>query len=57
VKNGSLYWIDTTIAPFSNESNQSDYHMSIRFDLMKQALPHEEIVRKNKFKTTVRGSG
>mgnify|MGYP006148923339 CR=1 FL=1 len=46
-KNGTYYWVDTTIVPFFNDNNKPDYYMSIRFDITNQALISEEIVRKN----------
>ena len=46
-KNGTCYWVDSTIVPFFSEGDRPDYYMSIRFDITNQAIISEEIVRKN----------
>ncbi|PIC65028.1 PAS domain S-box protein [Sporosarcina sp. P13] len=42
-KDGSYYWVDTTIVPFLNENNKPYQYVSIRYDITERKLMQEEM--------------
>ncbi|MFT5821149.1 MAG: PAS domain S-box-containing protein [Crocinitomix sp.] len=42
-KDGSFYWVDTTITPFKNLKGEIYKYVGVRFDITKQKLQHEEL--------------
>lgn len=42
-KDGSYYWVDTTIVPFLNENEKPYQYVSIRYDITKRKLMEDEI--------------
>ncbi|MBM7694246.1 PAS domain S-box-containing protein [Peribacillus deserti] len=44
-KDGTCYWVDTTIVPFINRSGETYQHISIQYDITEQKKT-EEILRK-----------
>ena len=47
-KDGSYYWVDTTIVPFMNEKGKPYKYISIRHDITKR-IEYEEIIEKMAF--------
>ena len=45
-KDGSLYWVNTVIAPFKNNQGQIDKYVSIRFDITARKQAESEVQRK-----------
>ncbi len=46
-KDGSYYWVDTTIVPFLDKKNKPFQYLAIRFDVTSRKLADEEIQRSN----------
>ncbi|MDX2117860.1 MAG: PAS domain S-box protein [Planctomycetota bacterium] len=44
-KNGTLYWVDSTIVPFYNEQDEIEKYVSIRFDITAQKAAEVELQR------------
>lgn len=42
-KNGSLYWVDTTIVPFLNKKGKPYQYVSIRFDITARKLGEDKL--------------
>ena len=46
-KDGTLYWVDTTIVPYSNEVGRIDGYVSIRYDITKRKLAEADLSAEN----------
>ncbi|MDC6387564.1 PAS domain S-box protein [Maribacter sp. PR1] len=52
-KNGSYYWVDTTITPFLNDKNKPVQYLAIRFDITERKKAEDE---KARFQETLENS-
>lgn len=52
-KDGSIYWVDTTIVPFLNDEGKPYQYIAIRADITEQVANEEQIIRRAKELETV----
>ena len=52
-KDGSIYWVDTTIVPFLNDEGKPYQYVAIRSDITEQVATQEQIARRAKELETV----
>jgi two-component system, sensor histidine kinase and response regulator len=56
-KDGSLYWVDSIIAPFVNEKGEIEKYVSIRFDITEARHNEAELAReRQRLQTTLEGT-
>lgn len=46
-KDGTLYWVDTTIVPYFNDAGRMDGYVSIRYDITKRKLAEAHLSAEN----------
>lgn len=56
-KDGSYYWVDTTIVPFLNEDNEPYQYLSISVDITERKLAEESLLaNERKFRSLIENS-
>ncbi len=52
-KNGSLYWVDSTIVPFINEQGRPFKYLAIRYDITAKKLTQARLQQENSFRQQI----
>lgn len=52
-KNGTLYWVQSTIVPFLNAQNQVDHYISIRTDITLQKAMESAAIKAQEWQRTI----
>ncbi|NMF57609.1 PAS domain-containing protein [Pseudanabaena yagii] len=52
-KNGSLYWVDTTVVPFINAQGRPFKYLAIRYDITAKKLTQARLQQENNFRQQI----